>query len=297
MTADPISRHRLGIAAMLLCSVLWSTAGVVTRLSDVTNGWETTFWRSLFCALFVGGAVLLRDRSDAFRKIGAMGWAGAASALCWAAMFIFFMVSLSRTTVANVLVMMATQPFLAAIAGRLLLGERVPVRTWIAMLCAGAGIATMFADAMDTGNAEGSLLALMVPVASVINLMLLKRTGARVDLVPAFLLGAILSVFITAALALPLTANAKDLALYAFLGAFQLAIPCTLFASFVVKRLSAAEIGLLSLLELILGPIWAWLGSGENPGTAAIAGGAVVIAALAVNEAIGLYTERRRQTP
>ena len=294
MTADQISRHRLGIAAMLLCTLLWSTAGVVTRLSDVSNGWETTFWRSLFCVLFVGGAMLIRDPVHAMRKIGAMGWAGAVSALCWTAMFTFFMLALSRTTVANVLVMMATQPFLAAIAGWLLLGERVPARTWIAMLCAGAGIAMMFADAMDTGNAEGSLLALMVPVASVINLMLLKRTGARVDLVPALLLGAILSLFVTVAYALPFTAGAKDLALYAFLGAFQLAIPCTLFASFVVKRLSAAEIGLLSLLELILGPTWAWLGSGENPGVAAITGGAVVITALAVNEAIGLYSERTR---
>ena len=296
MTSDQIARHRLGIAAMLLCTLLWSTAGVVTRLSDVSNGWETTFWRSLFCVLFVGGLMIIRDGAGTVQKLRAMGWAGIASALCWAAMFIFFMVSLSRTTVANVLVMMATQPFLAAIAGWLLLGERVPARTWIAMLCAGAGIATMFADAMETGNAQGSLLALVVPVASVTNLMLLKRTGARVDLVPAFLLGAILSVLITAVLAVPFTAGARDLALFAFLGAFQLAVPCTLFASFVVKRLSAAEIGLLSLLELILGPIWAWLGSGENPGTAAIAGGAVVIAALAVNEAVGLYAERRRNT-
>lgn len=281
---------------MLLCAVLWSSAGVVTRLSSVSNGWEATFWRSLFCVVFVGGAMLILNPSGALRKIGAMGWIGAASALCWSAMFVFFMLALSHTTVANVLVMMATQPFLAAVAGWLLLGERVPVRTWIAMLCAGAGVTMMFADAMDTGNAAGSLLALVVPVASVINLMLLKRTGARVDLVPALLLGAILSVFLTAALAVPFTAGAKDLALYAFLGAFQLAIPCTLFASFVVKRLSAAEIGLLSLLELILGPLWAWLGSGENPGAAAIAGGAVVIAALAVNEAIGLYSERRRES-
>lgn len=278
---------------MLLCTLLWSSAGVVTRWSAVSNGWETTFWRSLICALLLAAAMLARERGGMLRKLGAMGWAGTASALCWAVMFIFFMLALSRTTVANVLVMMATQPFLAAIAGRLLLRERVPARTWAAMLAAGAGIAVMFADALETGNAAGSLLALAVPVASVVNMMILKRSGARVDLVPALLLGAILSVLITLPAALPFSAGARDLALLALLGAFQLAIPCTLYAAYVVKRLSAAELGLLSLLELLCGPLWVWLAVGEQPGALALAGGAVVLAALTINEAVGLYAERR----
>lgn len=294
MTALSPTQHRLGIAAMLLCTLLWSTAGVVTRWSEVSNGWEATFWRSLFCAVFVGAAMLLRGGAGALRKLGVMGWAGAGSVLCWAAMFTFFMLALSRTTVANVLVMMATQPFLAAIAGWLLLGERVPARTWLAMLAAGAGIAVMFADALDTGSAAGSLLALVVPVASVANILLLKRSGTRVDLVPALVLGGLLSVILTAPAALPFTAGPRDLALFALLGAFQLALPCALFAAYAVKRLSAAEIGLLSLLEILLGPIWAWLGSGERPGDLALAGGALVLAALALNEAVGLHAQRRR---
>ena len=291
MTALSPTQHRLGIAAMVLCTLLWSMAGVVTRLSDVSNGWESTFWRSLFCAAFVAAAMLLRDGAGALRKLGAMGWTGTGSALCWAAMFTFFMLALSRTTVANVLVMMATQPFLAAIAGRLLLGERVPARTWLAMLAAGAGIAVMFADALDAGNAAGSMLALVVPVASVANILLLKRSGARVDLVPALLLGGLLSAILALPAALPFSAGAKDIALF---GAFQLALPCALFAAYAVKRLPAAEIGLLALLELLLGPVWAWLGSGERPGAVALAGGAAVLAALALNEAVGLYAERRR---
>ncbi|MCX7962849.1 MAG: DMT family transporter [Burkholderiales bacterium] len=293
MTPTSPSQHRFGIAVMVLCGVLWSTAGVAMRAASVTNGWEATFWRSLFLCGVVGAYLLARHRGQAPARLRSMGWHGAVSGVCWATMFTAFMLALSLTTVANTLVTMATMPFFAALAGRLFLGERIPPRTWAAMAAAAVGVAAMFHEAFASGTIAGSVVALAVPLAAAANTVTVKRARGQVDLVPALLVGGAISVALAAPFALPLSADARDLAIFAALALFQLALPCALLVAVAMPRLSAAEIGLLSLLEVVLGPLWVWLAWREHPGSAALAGGAVVIAALAANEAIALWRERR----
>jgi drug/metabolite transporter (DMT)-like permease len=285
--------HRLGIAGMVACTVLWSIAGVVTRLTDVTDGFEVTFWRSAACIGCVALWLLARDGAGAFARIRAGGWPGLASGLLWAIMFTCFMLALTRTTVANVLVVSSLQPFFAAIAARVFLDERVPARTWIAMAVAFGGIVLMFADALGGGAVSGALLALCVPLAAAANVILLKRWGDRVDFVPAVMIGAILSALAMLPLAWPLEASARDATLLSLLGAVQLALPCVFLAAWVVKRLSAAEVTLLALLEVLLGPLWVWAAFGERPSDLALVGGALVLVALAANEVLGLRRERQ----
>ena len=278
---------------MVLCTFLWSTAGVVTRASSVTNGWEAAFWRSLFLCAAIAVLMLVQYGAGAPRRLLSMGWPGFASSLCWAAMFVCFMIALSRTTVANALFIIGIMPFCAAIAGRLFLHEHVPLRTWLAIAAAVGGIGVMFNDAFRTGNLEGSLIALAIPIAAAANTIAVKKGRGRVDLVPALLAGGLISVLVTWPMAMPFSASTQDLALYGALAVFQLALPCVLLVRVVLLRLSAAEIGLLSLLEVVLGPLWVWLALGEEPGPAVIFGGVVVLAALAINEGIALALERR----
>jgi len=167
----------------------------------------------------------------------------------------------------------------------------------VAMAAATAGIAVMFQDALGSGNLAGSLIALVVPLAAAVNTVAVKIGRGRVDLVPALLVGGALSALLALPLAAPFTASGRDLALFGALALFQLALPCVLLVRIVLPRLSAAEIGLLSLLEVVLGPLWVWLAYGEHPGPAALGGGAVVLAALAVNEAIALAAEKRAVAP
>jgi drug/metabolite transporter (DMT)-like permease len=278
---------------LVLCTFLWSTAGLVTRASSVTNGWEAAFWRSLFLGTVIAVLMLAQHRGSAARRLVSMGWPGFVSSLSWAAMLTCFMLALSLTSVANALLMFGVLPFFAAIAGRLFLGERVAPHTWLAIAVAAAGIGVMFHDSLRSGNVAGSLIALVVPVAAAANTVAVKLGRDRVDLVPALLLGSAISVLIAWPLAGPFSATPRDLALYGGLALFQLALPCVLLVRVVLPRLSAAEIGLLSLLEIVLGPLWVWLALGEAPAGAIITGGLVVLAAVAVNEAISLAMERR----
>jgi drug/metabolite transporter (DMT)-like permease len=141
----------------------------------------------------------------------------------------------------------------------------------------------MFHHGFTGGHLAGMLIALLIPIASAANLVALRASAARVDLVPAVMLGGALSCLIALPLALPFNASPRDLLLLGSLGVFQLGLPCMLLVV-ASRTLRAPEIALLSLLEVVLGPLWAWLGAGEAPGNATLYGGAVVLAALVLNE-------------
>jgi drug/metabolite transporter (DMT)-like permease len=284
---------------MIVAATLWSIAGVVTRHLEpalqAEGRFEITFWRSLFAAVFVGGYLLLVRRAG-WRPVVAAGWPGLVSGAMWAVMFIAFMMALTLTTVANTLLVLSLGPLITALLARAVLGVPIPPRTWAAIAVATAGIAWMAAQAApaSTGGRPlaGMLIALCVPVASAINLVTLHKTRARVDLVPAVFLGGVISAALVLPLAAPLQAGPRDVLLLAVLGFFQLGLPCMLMVV-ASRSLSAPEVSLLALLEVVLGPLWAWLGAGEAPAAATLAGGALVLGALVLNEVAALRSGRR----
>jgi len=286
---------------MICVTLMWSIAGIVTRHLDSASGFELTFWRSLFNSLALllllgwiqGPARLWRTLRTGGRPLWVSG-------LCWCVMYTAFMVAITLTTVANVLVTMAIAPLLTAIAARVALGHRLALRTWVAIGVAGAGIAWMYGSELsgsDSRHWVGTAVALCVPVAAAVNWTLLQHVqqsaGADApDMLAPVLLGALLSVAVTLPLALPLAASAHDLGLLALLGVVQLAIPC-LLAVRVARVLSAPEVSLLGLLEVVFGVLWVWLGTDEAPSMAVLGGGALVLGALAANEALALQRVAR----
>ena len=281
--------HSAAVALMVAVTLMWSTAGVVTRHLEQARSFEVTFWRSFFTVLSLlvilpawrGPGVLARLpwRRRTFWLAG----------LCWAVMFTAFMVALTLMPVANVLVTMAVGPLLTALFARIFIGHRIALRTWVAIGLAGLGIGWMYGSQMAGLPLSGTLVALCVPVAAAANWTVVQhsqRHGHAVDLVPAVLVGAVVSVIVTLPLALPLQATAHDLFLLALLGVFQLAIPCVL-AVRCGRVLKAPEMALLGLLEVIFGILLAWLGAGERPASAVLTGGALVIGALVFNELLG----------
>ena len=276
---------------MLIAPLLWSSAGLVTRHIQQAEPFEQVFWRSLFAFGFVF-LFLIYKKAHPWTAVRAAGVPGLASGLMWAIMFTAFLFALSLTTTANALVVMSVSPLLTALFSKMFLSEPVPVRTLVAAGAAALGIAWMFSSDLSAHYA-GMAIAFLIPVAAAINVVVLRATAARLDLVPAVMLGGALSCLIALPFALPLSATPRDVALLAFLGVTQLGIPCMLLV-LASRALLAPEIALLSLLEVVLGPLWVWLGAGEEPGAATLTGGAVVLAALAGNEIAAL---RRRRNP
>ena len=272
---------------MFIAPVLWSTAGVVTRHIERATAFELVFWRSLFDFFFVALALAALGRNP-FKVTGP----GLASGALWSLMFTAFMIALTLTSTANTLVVMSIAPLLTALLARAFLSDPVPMGTWVAVGAAAVGIGWIFGADLTAHTARdltGMSIALCVPIASAVNVITLRRVAADLDLRPAVMLGGAISCLIALPFALPLQATPKDIALLAFLGVFQLGLPCMLLVM-ASRVLLAPEIALIGLLEVVLGPLWAWLGADEVPAQATLVGGGILLAALALNE---LATYRR----
>lgn len=275
---------------MLAVTLMWSIAGVVTRHLEHARSFEVTFWRSFFTVLALLVILPLFQGRDVFRRMQGGGSALWISGVCWCGMFTFFMVAITLTSVANVLVTMSIGPLLTALASRLFIGHSVPARTWFAIVVAGCGIGYMYGSQISQGvSVVGTLVALCVPISGAANWTVTQHAHAQgrdVDLIPAVLIGAVFSCILTLPLAFPFQASGHDLTLLASLGVVQLAIPSAL-SVLCARVLKAPEVSLLGLLEVIFGILLAWVGANEVPGANVLAGGALVIGSLALNELIG----------
>lgn len=282
--------HTRAVALMLLVTMMWSTAGVVTRHLESARSFEVTFWRSFFTVVSLLVILPFFQGRMVFSRIRNGGFALWLSGVCWSVMFTAFMVALTLTTVANVLVTLALGPFVTALLARVFIGHRIPPRTWFAIAMAGVGIAWMYGGQMDlASHLGGTLVALLVPLAGACNWTVVQHNrsqGQKIDMVPAVLLGAVISSLVTLPLSFPLAATPHDVGLLALLGLFQLAIPCVL-SVLCAGVLKAPEVALLALLEVIFGILLAWFGANEVPGANVLTGGALVVGALVVNELIG----------
>ena len=278
---------------MIVAAVCWSSGGFLVRQLSLANAWEIVFWRSAFMTLFVAGVLASIHGRAMPRAVRQAGMPGLLAGAFLAGTFFFFIGSLTRTTVANTNILMSVSPFLAAIAARVILKEPVALRTIVAMLAAFAGVVVMFAQTADAGRLTGNLLALGVSCCFAAQITVLRKFHATVDMLPQVMIAGILSLAAAAVLAPPFAATSRDLAILAIMGCVQLGTGC-LLATAASKHLSATELGLLALLEPILGPIWVWVLMDEHPGAATLAGGSVVLAAVFANQAFAAWRRRPR---
>jgi drug/metabolite transporter (DMT)-like permease len=288
--------HGQAVVLMVANAAMWSIAGVVTRQLESAQSFEITFWRSLFTFLSLLVLLPLTQGRDVFKGMRQGGVSLWLSGVCWSVMFTAFMLALTMTTVANVLITMAMGPFFTALVARVVLGQRIDVRTALAILMAALGIAWMFGAEVATQGWLGFVVALCVPLAAAVNWTVVQRASVRglaVDLAPGVLIGAAISCLVTLPMSMPFQAVATDVAWLALLGLVQLAIPCLLSVA-CARVLKAPEVSLLALLEVVFGIFLAWWGAGEEPSSSVLSGGLLVLGALLAHQGLAW---RERQNP
>lgn len=297
--------HPCAALLMVFITLLQSTAGVVTRHLDTAGSFEVTFWRSTAMAVSLSVFLSFIDGKRFWSELLRPTKLVLVSGICWSIMFSAFMVALTLTSVANVLVIMALSPLFTAISARIFLNHRLPVITWFAIIVAGFGIAWMFADDGNTSlSLTGSFVSLAIPIAMAINFTFLQFIGMReksnvasdgkrpYEMQQALLIGALISSCVTLLPAWPLQTSLHDITLLSMLGIFQLAVPW-LLVIYVGKVLSAPEISLLSLLEIVFGVTWAWLWAGEALSLNTLVGGVLVLGALFTNVLATIVMKRK----
>jgi len=277
-----------GIILIVSATFFLSLAGVIVRALTVDE-WTIVFWRSLFMTvtMLVVLAVLKRGRvAGAFREAGRAGlYSGIAIGLA----IICYIFSISRTTVANTLVLVAAAPLFAALLGTFMLKERVAARTWAAIAIACGGIALMFLERMGAGELLGNLLAVVAAILYAFSIVVMRGSG-EVNLIPAICVAGAVSALITLPYADFTAVPLRDMSILAAMGVGQMGLGLILFV-FGAQRLPPAETALLALIETILAPLWVWLAINETPSNWALIGGGVLFAAVLSNTALSL---RRR---
>jgi drug/metabolite transporter (DMT)-like permease len=270
-----MSEQRKGRLFVALAAIAWSTAGLLQRELSVSTGTQVA-GRALFAGvgLLVYIAAVERRRTlHAFRAIGA---GGIGVAICAAFSSAAFLVALNHASVANVLFWQALAPIFAAVAGRAL-GDHVSQRTWFAMATAVAGVAVM-AGGPGHSSLGGQTLSFCVSV-SFAGVIVIARHRRNVSMAPAMCLSQLLVVACAAPFASTAHVGSLDLSLLALLGLTQIGLGFV-FLTIGSRLIPAGEVALITLLEIVLGPLWVWVFLAERPSTATLVGGAVVLAAV-----------------
>ena len=269
---------RNGRAAILVAAVAWSTAGLAQRGLDATPATQVA-GRALFAFLALLVVVALTERAGVIASLRSLGRDGAAVAVFLAISSGTFLLALNYTSVANVLFLQAAAPMMAALLGWALLSERISRRTWLAMVMAAVGVAAMVAGSFHAGA-----MAVVLPIvmtASFAVVIVITRYRREVSMLPATCASQALVIVVVAPFASFGSAGASDWEIFFALGVFQMGVGLALL-TVGARLLPPAEVALLSLLEVVLGPLWVWLAYSEKPSTATLVGGAVVTAAVVV---------------
>ncbi len=284
--------ERIGFLLVFLSALVWSFGGTIARFIATPDSWTIVFWRSFWAAVFLVAFMLWRDGGRGTLKLFRdMGLPGLAVAFCFALASTCFVVALSYTTVANILLMQAGVPLLAALFAWILFREMVAPATWVAIAAVIAGVAVMVSESFSgqvspLGDGLALLIAVVFATATVIT-----RRYAHVRMTPATCLGTILAGSFAATQSGGLLVGGQDMAwLFAF-GALNLGLGLACFA-IGARLVPAAMAALLGTFETLLGPVWVWLIHSELPSTRTIVGGAIVFAALLIY----LAREFRRQS-
>lgn len=270
------SVRRRGQLFVALAAVAWSTAGVLQRELSVDTMTQLA-GRAVFAGIALAGYVAVTHRRRAIAAFRSMGVPGLAVAVCTAIASGSFIVALNHATVANVLFMQAVAPIAAALIAWLAIAESITRRTGLAMAVALLGVALMVGGP-GSGGVLGVGASLVMTLAFAIGIVI-TRHRREVSMAPAICLSQVLVVLVSAPLAHPTTVGGHDLGFLLLLGVGQMGLGLA-FMTIGARLIPASEVALITLLEVILGPLWVWISLSERPARTALVGGAVVLLAV-----------------
>jgi len=244
-------------------------------LVEQADGWQILFYRAVSMSLTIFLFLIYQKGTAVLDEFRGLGWNDALLALFLGTGFVAYVFALLFNTIANALFIFSSAPFVAALLGWVVLGERVALRTWVCIAGAMAGLAIMVASGLAAGRYLGNLVALWIPVSYAAGIILVRRSE-RQDMLSALCLAGLVAAALSAIFVRDFSLPTLDLGISLYLGVFQVGAGFGLMV-LGARYIPAAQVGLLALVEPILAPVWVWLGVGEVPAIATILGGSIIL--------------------
>ena len=267
-----------GYILLLSGAFFLSWGGLLIREWEGNDIWQILFWRSFFFTNTLILFLYLIYRKEAFSILKKSGFPGVIGGIAMAVGFTAYIFAMRETTVANVLFIISTQTIWLALFGYLFLKEKVSLKTFLSIVLAMIGIIVMIGGSLSTGSLVGNLVALFIPINFAF-LILLIRKYSKLDLVPALFYGGLIIMFFSFFMSETIFISKHDLVVGFLLGSFQHAFG---FICIVIGARStpAVVVGLLMLVETLLGPFWVWVFLNEIPPISVFIGGSIIILAV-----------------
>lgn len=300
----PTQGYGTGILFVLGATLGWSLAGVFVRFLPGLDGWQINCWRGFWMSVFLLVylvAVYGRETANKFREvplpalIAVAGFFTAGSTL--------YVTSLTLAGTATVSVIGALSPIFAGVLSPWITHERPSLASWAAAFLALAGVGVIAADGVSGGNLVGILVSLLVPLSFAGQTVMLRRYRAF-DMVPAICVGGVVTFFLAGAMGFIFGGHAgggfevtfQQMLLLALMGPLQLSIPLIWYAKG-AKAVPAVTLTLVAMLDVVLNPLWSWLGAGEVPAQSAFIGGAIITGAVVITIFGDQWLGQRRRAP
>ena len=267
-----------GYILILIGAFFLSWGGLLIREIENANIWQILFWRAFFFTITLIIFIYCIYKNEAVTVIKKSGLPGVLGGIAMSLGFIAYIVSMTQTTVANVLFIISTQTIWLAVFGYLFLKEKISLKTFFSIILAMTGIAVMIGGSLDTSSLFGSLVALFIPINFAF-LILLIRKFEKLDLVPALFYGGVIIIVVGFFMSKTIIITPHDLLISFILGTFQHAFG---FICIVIGARStpSVTVGLLMLSETLLGPLWVWMFLNEIPPMSVFIGGSIIVAAV-----------------
>lgn len=284
--------NRLGFALVLASAIVWSFGGALKHFITTGESWTIVFWRSVWAALFLLTFMLVREGRRATLNLFAnMGLPGICVAICFAIASTCFIIALKHTTVANILLIQAGVPLVAALILWILFRERVTFPTWIAIAFVIMGVAVMVSDSFTgkvspIGDTLSVLIAFCLACATVIT-----RRYEQARMVPAVCLGTVMAACVSGVLVSTFMVTLPDMGILIVFGSFNLGFGLALFATG-ARLVPSTLAALLGTTETVLGPTWMWLIHNEIPTIRTMIGGIIVLTALLIHITWRIYSQK-----
>ena len=284
-----LPRYGTGILLVMLATVGWSLAGVFVRFLPGLDGWQINCWRGFWMAVFLlvylvavyGGETLAKFRAIPLPALLATaGFFTAGSTL--------YVTSLTLASTATVSVIGALSPIFTGVLSPWITGERPTLASWLAAVMAVVGVGVIASDGVSAGNLISILICLLVPASFAAQTVALRRYRSY-DMVPAICAGGFFTFIAAGVLGYVFGGHSGggwqvsgyEMLLLALMGPLQLSIPLALYAKG-AKHVPAVTLTMIVMLDVVLNPLWAWLGAGERPEQSAYLGGAVIVLAVVI---------------
>ena len=270
-----------GVLLSLTGAFLFSFDTVLIRLASISS-WDVALWRGLFVIIPISTILFITEKTTVFTKIKQQGFPLILSGVMWGVSGIFFVTAVKNTIAANVLVMISLAPFFAAIAGYIILREKIKRETLLLIILCALGVFIIFYGDIGRGTLFGNVMGLLVPMTTGTNLAWMRK-HKNISRVGVVIIGGFTTAFISFFFAAPVVIPpAKSLIYLALLG--LIVVPfAQLFLSIGTRSLPASRVAIMMMFETVLGPVWVWLFIGEIPPFKTFLGGILIITGVTLN--------------